>query len=200
VPVYQFQHARADLEFTKRARPSRLALTTPGEPPKVDGMPERPFDVLPVLSAVLIGVVLGAGISALARSPEIRRPAPVPTEVRRTDRATPSPQPLPSPTASQRTEPADDKIKVWPASAQVERGVRYAFTVGHCGLEHVVDFDGSLWKPLIAEDQPRPHFLINSDEGVMTLISEQRAIYRGSTGERVRMARLEGPQVVFTCE
>ncbi|MFN2490149.1 MAG: hypothetical protein ABR529_10500 [Actinomycetota bacterium] len=62
------------------------------------------------------------------------------------------------------------------------------------GLDHHTDFDGSFWTP-INPDAPRdpPRFFYSEDEGTMTLISRQRAVYTSSSGVQVDLHRHHGP-------
>ena len=102
------------------------------------------------------------------------------------------PQPLPEPTLT-----TEDEIwrngKVFPASAPVEEGVQYRFELGHCGIDDLIDFDGSFWDP----EGPLPDapFAANEDEGIMTLIAEDRARYESLGGGVVTFVRHDGPRL-----
>ena len=104
-------------------------------------------------------------------------------------------EPLPEPTRE------DHRIKetakgtlFWPISAPVEKGVEYSFNSGHCGLSFLTDFDGSFWDP-VNPNEPRepPEFFYNEDEGTMTLVSGDRAVYTSSSGEDVTLRQHDGP-------
>ncbi|MGH2809102.1 MAG: hypothetical protein ACRDKT_17700, partial [Actinomycetota bacterium] len=74
--------------------------------------------------------------------------------------------------------------------------VQYRFNTGHCGLEFLIDFDGSFWtvrhEGLGVGDEP-PEFFSNEDEGTLELVSEDRTIYRSFDGGDAELVRLEGP-------
>jgi hypothetical protein len=88
-----------------------------------------------------------------------------------------------------------------PRSADAFLGDRYAYQVGHCGLRHVVDFDKSYWdvdeRTLTQDDDQR--FGINSDEGTITLVSTDVAVYRSSRGGEATLRRHDGPKSFFLC-
>jgi hypothetical protein len=91
--------------------------------------------------------------------------------------------------------------RVWPLSVAAQAGVRYRFEVGHCGLNHVTDFDGSFWEPILAHPlgADEPSALINTDRGTIRVISPRQAIYTSSSGEKVGLRRIEGPIVLGGC-
>ena len=64
--------------------------------------------------------------------------------------------------------------RFWPRSARVERGVVYRFEVPHCGLDWLVDFDGSFWEPVYVMPDRPPDFAINSDIGTITLVDPRK--------------------------
>jgi hypothetical protein len=110
---------------------------------------------------------------------------------------------LPSPLGPLRSEEAEGgRYRFWPRSAPVERGVEYAFEVGHCGLEFLTDFDGSFWRPIPPGEGVPPSVFINSDVGVgtMVLVEENRALYATVAGSEIRLRRIAGPVVAFPCE
>jgi hypothetical protein len=52
--------------------------------------------------------------------------------------------PQPTPTGDQRFErAADGRVRVWPATEDVENAGKYLFTAPHCGLDWMIDFDAS---------------------------------------------------------
>ena len=88
-----------------------------------------------------------------------------------------------------------------PISPPAVAGVRYRFEVGHCGLNHITDFDGSFWEPV--QRQPgadTPSSLINSDRGTIQIVAPRRAIYTSSIGEKVGLLRIDGPVVRGGCD
>jgi hypothetical protein len=126
-------------------------------------------------------VVLGSGIYLLAR------PASRPAFLG-------GPKPLPDPTRSEyKSEVTKNGMRFWPISASVEEGVEYRYNTGHCGLEYMTDFDGSFWIP---EREAGRKFYFNEDEGTMTLLSPNRALYRASNGVEADLARHHGPMVI----
>ncbi|HTK43774.1 MAG TPA: hypothetical protein VL749_00275 [Patescibacteria group bacterium] len=88
---------------------------------------------------------------------------------------------------------------VQPRSQRVLPGAAVPFTLGHCGLLHVVDFDGSFWVPLGQLDPDAPAS-INSADGQMQLVGPNRA--RFATGGRViaTLARFPGPRHFWLCD
>jgi hypothetical protein len=104
------------------------------------------------------------------------------------------PEPLPSPTMTTiktRFLPNDRYKFTSASSAPVEMGVEYQYTTGHCGLSFLVDFDGSFWIP---EDVPGdgPKYYYNEDEGTMTLVSEDEALYLSSDSQETTLTRHVG--------
>lgn len=108
--------------------------------------------------------------------------------------------PLPEPTTEPRSEELPDyRVRVWPNSARVEEDVPYRIDVyTHCGLDHLLDFDGSFWE--VTQGPEAPELGDPEDEGVITLESEDRAVYRSSTGATFELRRLEGPREIYLCE
>jgi hypothetical protein len=103
--------------------------------------------------------------------------------------STPSSQPL-----------KDERARIWPRSAQVEEGVEYLYETGHCGLTYDLDFDGSFWQAVDPNgDKEPPSFFINYDKGYITLVSDDEARYESSTGEVVKLRRIDGPIVIGGC-
>lgn len=87
---------------------------------------------------------------------------------------------------------------VQPASARVNGPGPFVFEVGHCGLTHVVDFDGSFWVP-VGEVDGSGNALINSELGTMRLTGFNLAEYRGTADFSVTLARWPGPKRFFLC-
>ena len=81
-----------------------------------------------------------------------------------------------------------------PASARVVPGRSYPFQVGHCGLLHVVDFSGSYW--VVDETRlsagERGQFGINGNEGTMTLVDSETAVFRSGVGGEATLRRYVG--------
>jgi hypothetical protein len=94
----------------------------------------------------------------------------------------------------------DGGYRVWPHSAPAERSRVYAFTLStHCGLDFLVDFDGSFWDldRMLAEGNER---LGNpEDDGRMTLVKEGEAVYESWGGTKLTFRRAKGPKDVFLC-
>ena len=90
--------------------------------------------------------------------------------------------------------------RFWPRSGPAERGIVYRFAVPHCGLDWLVDFDGSFWEPVYAMPDRKPDSAINGDIGAITLIEADRATYVSSTEEQVGLLRVAGPIVRQLCD
>jgi hypothetical protein len=88
---------------------------------------------------------------------------------------------------------------VQPTSARVNGPGPFPFDLGHCGLSHVVDFDGSFWVPIGQVDGEAPG-IINSESGQMLLLAPNLAQYRGATGFSAQLARFPGPKRFFLCD
>lgn len=112
-------------------------------------------------------------------------------------------KPQPSPTGKQRSEQTGDgRVRVWPVTEDVEDEGTYLFTAPHCGLDWMIDFDASFWKAVKPADYGNGDhypFFYNSDEGTITFIESESAIYQASTGEKIRLERLPGPIVIDPC-
>jgi hypothetical protein len=111
------------------------------------------------------------------------------------------PRPLPE-RGEVRSEPIDeDHVRIWPASGAVQEGVAYQMTAyTHCGLDHALDFDGSFWEVEAGPDDPRDVLDNPEDEGVITLQSQDVAVYISSGGGDFRLRRVEGPREILLCE
>jgi hypothetical protein len=92
-------------------------------------------------------------------------------------------------------------LRIWPRSGPADVGVHYRFEVGHCGLTHITDFDGSFWQPVLRHPvgPDSPSVLINADRGSILMSDPGHAIYTASTGQEVVLLRVQGPVVVRTC-
>lgn len=112
-------------------------------------------------------------------------------------------KPQPMPTAKQRFEDAPgNKVRVWPVTEDVPNEGKYLFTAPHCGLDWMLDFDGSFWDALEPDDYGNGEnysFFYNSDEGAITFAGDDVATYQASTGERIRLVRLKGPIEIEPC-
>lgn len=106
---------------------------------------------------------------------------------------------LPSPSPTRAPVPVRGGHRAWPGSVDVDVGVRYRYTAyTHCGIGHSLDFDGSFWRPLGADDAELDDPF---EQGVITLVSENEAEFESSsTGATVLLERLHGPQVISPCE
>ena len=93
--------------------------------------------------------------------------------------------------------------RVWPTSGRVEAGVVYRFGTGHCGLDWLVDFDGSFWRGVIVDGDPRwvpVDEVPDQDVGTIELLGSDEARYTSSTGEWVLLTRIDGPVVTHLCD
>ena len=88
---------------------------------------------------------------------------------------------------------------VQPSSARVTGPGPFPFDLGHCGLSHVVDFDGSFWVPIGQVDGEAPG-IINSESGQMRLLGANLAVYVGAGGFTAQLARFPGPKRFFLCD
>jgi hypothetical protein len=81
-----------------------------------------------------------------------------------------------------------------PTSAPVAPGRSYPFQVGHCGLLHVVDFSGSYWvvDETTLSAGERGQFGINANEGTMTLVDSETAVFRSGVGGEATLRRYVG--------
>lgn len=126
----------------------------------------------------LLGISVGAGLVIIAASIVVPR------------------------IGSQRVEripPTLDGLGLGPPEAEVGQPFRY--DVGHCGLTHVVGFDGSYWDvdPTTLTDGENSRFGINSDSGIMTLVSPDVAIYRSLAGGEATLHRHAGSKEFPGC-
>ena len=88
---------------------------------------------------------------------------------------------------------------IQPASRRVAPGVPVPFTLGHCGLLHVVDFDGSFWVPIGPVDFNDPA-VFNAVEGTMQLIDPNRAQFASGGRLIATLARFPGPKHFWLCD
>jgi hypothetical protein len=88
---------------------------------------------------------------------------------------------------------------IQPKSVPVLPGAVVRFTLGHCGLLHEVDFDGSFWVP-VGQVDPDDPATINSDEGQMRLIAPNRAQYASGGRLIATLARFPGPKHFRVCD
>lgn len=85
-----------------------------------------------------------------------------------------------------------------PLSARVDGSGPFSFTLGHCGLDWYVDFDGSFWVPVGLVDG-RASGLINAERGEMLLLGQDRVQFRGESGFTAELARFPGPKRIWIC-
>ena len=88
---------------------------------------------------------------------------------------------------------------VRPTSPRVGGPGPFPFELGHCGLSHVVDFDGSFWIPIGQVDGEAPGW-INSEQGQIRLVGPDRVQYQGANGFAVNLARFPGPKRFWLCD
>ena len=86
-----------------------------------------------------------------------------------------------------------------PSSAHVVGGGPFPYEMGHCGLTHVVDFDGSYWVPIGQVDGDHPT-VINAESGSMLLLNPNLAEFHGDSGFMVQLARFPGPKHFWGCD
>jgi hypothetical protein len=85
-----------------------------------------------------------------------------------------------------------------PQSPRVAGPGPFPFDVGHCGISHVIDFDGSFWLPVGLIDGDASG-IINSEHGVMTLLAPNVVEFRGEGGFSARLVRFPGPKHFWGC-
>jgi hypothetical protein len=93
----------------------------------------------------------------------------------------------------------EDGYRFWPRSAHVEEGVTYLYDTGHCGLDVMLDFDGTFWHAVNANAGEEPVFFYNQDLGTIEQIGNDLARYTSSSGEEIRLERMDGPIVTHPC-
>jgi hypothetical protein len=89
---------------------------------------------------------------------------------------------------------------IQPGSPAVEDDAQgpFEFEVGHCGLLHVIDFDGSFW--VLVGDVPADHQALGSSEvGAIRVVTQERAEYLGTANARFELARFPGPKRFQPC-
>jgi hypothetical protein len=141
-----------------------------------------------VVIAVVAGISFGLAMRDSSLAPDLDWSAPVA---------------LPSPTRSDlRSEFVSDEqgFRFFPRSGHLEPNIAYVFDTGHCGLGHLIDFDGSFWRPADRERADSFDLLVNQDVGAMAYVGRDRAIYRSSDGIEIRMERIDGPVITQPCE
>jgi hypothetical protein len=112
------------------------------------------------------------------------------------------PQELPEPLYSDyRSEfvSATGGYRFWPISAPVDESVAYRFDAGHCGLNHLADFDASFWDPVNPNVGEEPMFFYSEDAGTIRLVGPDEATYTSSSGQAVMLVRVDGPVVTMPC-
>ena len=106
-------------------------------------------------------------------------------------------QPLDPSVDLQVVGPWSDPIQ--PGSPQADGPGPYDFEVGHCGILHVVDFDGSFWVLVGQVDGEEPA-LLNADTGSIQLLTQERARYVSSNGATFELARFPGARRFQLCD
>lgn len=103
-------------------------------------------------------------------------------------------------------------------STPAVRGKAYCFELGHCGLQDIVDFDGSFWEVAGWDSPESPSSLVNGSAGAIRLVGADdaeftdwapgRVVGRFKTGlvnydwewgARVTLRRIDGPIVPPPC-
>ena len=92
-----------------------------------------------------------------------------------------------------------------PSSVQIEQGLAYRFTLGHCGLLSPIDVDGSFWDPIEGVDPDGAPLdlesdgeMINATAGLIVVI-ENEARFRTESGSVIRLARHVGEKEFPGC-
>ena len=92
--------------------------------------------------------------------------------------------------------------RFWPRSAPVDPDVVYRFEVPHCGLDWLVDFDGSFWggrSSVYGNDWVPADEIPDGDMGTIELIERDHARYEASDGTWTLLSRLDGSVVRIPC-
>jgi hypothetical protein len=139
---------------------------------------------------ILDSMTFGDEIYADARPGAVGKPAELPPPIR----------------DDYRSEFVSDERgnRFWPRSGQVQEGVVYRFEVPHCGLDWLVDFDGSFWDGrLIVDAGPGwvpPDEIPDGDVGTMELVGPGLVLYESSAGGWTLLSRVDGPVVRQPCD
>lgn len=139
--------------------------------------PMRSWELVAIASVLVLGIAVAAVI--------LTRPREMPTPLSQDNRSE-----FVSNSAGSR---------FWPRSAPVEEGVTYRFDTGHCGLNHLPDFDGSFWDAVNPDAGEEPIFFYNGDVGTIVLLGSNEAQYTSSSGQEVELVRIDGPVVTQPC-
>ena len=105
------------------------------------------------------------------------------------------------PPAAPVSKPDDDARwtdPIQPGSPQVEDEGPWPFEVGHCGLLHAVDFDGSFWV-LVGDVHGEDEALQGGETGSIALAGEDRARYLGAQEVVFELARFPGAKRFEPC-
>lgn len=88
---------------------------------------------------------------------------------------------------------------IQPVSPLVAGPGPFEFEVGHCGLSHMVDFNGSFWVP-VGQVDGEGQAVINAERGSIRLLDPNLAEYRGTADFAVRLARFPGAKRFWLCD
>jgi hypothetical protein len=152
-------------------------------------------------------------------------PSPTPSATLAATPATPSPSPTPAPATPSPAPSTATYPRLFPLSADIydpdggigepvfvyprsdpgtaELKKRYQHQLGHCGISNGIDFDGSFWDVVgaqdgqghpVAENSPQSSELINDTKGTMSLIGVDQALFRGPSGLILGLGRHDGPK------
>ncbi len=103
--------------------------------------------------------------------------------------------------------PAGGDIRLTSETARTaELGKPYQYQLQHCGVGSPIDFDGSLWDVLGAQDgrdaavsEDQLGELINAGSGTMTLVDPDHAVFRTQSGLLLGLRRHQGPKAFQGC-
>jgi hypothetical protein len=85
-----------------------------------------------------------------------------------------------------------------PSSRRVAGAGPFPFELGHCGLSHVVDFDGSYWV-LVGQFDGEASGVINGESGELRLLAPNLAVYTGPAAFTARLVRFPGAKRFWNC-
>jgi hypothetical protein len=93
----------------------------------------------------------------------------------------------------------EEGYRFWPRSAPVVQGVTYRYDTGHCGLDFMLDFDGTFWDPVNPNVGEEPFSFYEQDVGTIELVAAEEARFTSSSGREIRLVRIDGPIVTHPC-
>jgi hypothetical protein len=161
-----------------------------------------------------IVLLVSAAVLGCQASPP---PSPSPTARRSGGSAIPSQTASPTPGPSVAALPtlfplpsdfvASGTIAIAPKTAHTaEVGTAYPYELQHCGLFSPIDFDGTVWDIVGAQNgkggqatEDQLNSLVNALSGTMTLLGPDTAVFKAKSGVIVGLKRHTGPKRYMGC-